>query len=501
MNSGDIQRQQCRACLEEVKSYKYFSEPIDFASDQAQNIFTAFIYCTNLDFDEQETSEVIKQFICNSCVNSLKFAYEFIKKARESDSHLRVVIDYVENENQKFDVEEDDKYDESIYEKLEEIDEEVVDYDDQEEVFDTGEEVEESEVVKDDLEIIVDSTLTFQKDDLGDVSMQDVQDVEVETEEYILEEIDEIQDGNYATEDVSGYIMTSVEDEPAMVVSVDSSKAKKPLNDKTAKKITKKGPLKNNHKCKECSKAFAYNFQLNHHIKVTHLDEDIAKNFVCFQCDKKFYTKRHLVKHETTVHREGRDFKCDICGKEFQYKERLTRHMKTHIDRKYDCPHCSKTYVQNADLVIHMRTHTKEKPYQCDQCSEAYLNQSRLTNHIKRVHMDVTYTCRYCKAYEVKSHSTLRRHEQEHLKFPYQCPKCDKECSRRKYFKDHMFNAHDGFELSDAELDAMFIKNKNEIKRMEAEFGNSKSFFISEIVEEEIIEEENFEETEEVIDE
>lgn len=56
-------------------------------------------------------------------------------------------------------------------------------------------------------------------------------------------------------------------------------------------------------------------------------------------------------------------------------------------------------------------------------------------------------------------------------------------------FKDHMWNAHDNFEMSEAEIDAMFIKNKNEIKRMEAELGNSKSIFISEVVEEEIIEE------------
>lgn len=59
-------------------------------------------------------------------------------------------------------------------------------------------------------------------------------------------------------------------------------------------------------------------------------------------------------------------------------------------------------------------------------------------------------------------------------------------------FKDHMFNAHDGFQMTDAEIDAMFIQNKNEIKRMEAELVHTKSLFISEVVEEQIIEDEQY---------
>lgn len=62
-----------------------------------------------------------------------------------------------------------------------------------------------------------------------------------------------------------------------------------------------------------------------------------------------------------------------------------------------------------------------------------------------------------------------------------------------------MFNSHDGFEMTDTEIDAMFIQNKNEVKRIEAEIGNSKSIFISQVVEEQIIEE-NYED-EEALDE
>lgn len=52
-----------------------------------------------------------------------------------------------------------------------------------------------------------------------------------------------------------------------------------------------------------------------------------------------------------------------------------------------------------------------------------------------------------------------------------------------------MFNAHDGFEMTEAEIDAMFIQNKNDVKRMEAEIGNSKSLIMTQVVEEQIIEE------------
>lgn len=60
-----------------------------------------------------------------------------------------------------------------------------------------------------------------------------------------------------------------------------------------------------------------------------------------------------------------------------------------------------------------------------------------------------------------------------------------------------MHNAHEGFEMTEAEMDAMFITNKNEIKRMEAEIGSNKSLFISEVVGEEIIEEQYEENDEE----
>lgn len=97
----EIQRQQCRVCLEDVRFYKYFSEDIDLKNDSDENIdiFTAFAFCTHLEFTESEALEVKNQFICNSCVNSLKFAFEFVKKARESDTQLRLV-EYLENEKE-----------------------------------------------------------------------------------------------------------------------------------------------------------------------------------------------------------------------------------------------------------------------------------------------------------------------------------------------------------------------------------------------------------------
>lgn len=52
-----------------------------------------------------------------------------------------------------------------------------------------------------------------------------------------------------------------------------------------------------------------------------------------------------------------------------------------------------------------------------------------------------------------------------------------------------MFNAHDSYEMADCDIDAMFIKNKNEIKRMEAELGSKPQFTSEVIFEEEVIHE------------
>lgn len=243
MNTTDIQRQQCRACLEEVRSYKYFSDPIDSSEDQVRDIFSAFTYCTNLEFDEQEAVEVIKQFICNSCVSSLKFAYEFIKKARESDANLRLVIEYVDNEkyeddgSEKYVDEEDMKYDEDEqYQEDAEVDyQEDLAYGEETEIVD-----------KDDLGIIINPT--FQKHDQE--SMQDIeeqaQDIEVDAEEYILSDYS-VSDYIMTTEDVHETTTEVVVDVPLRPI-----KPKKTSVDNTVKKVAKRDLKALNHKCKDC---------------------------------------------------------------------------------------------------------------------------------------------------------------------------------------------------------------------------------------------------------
>lgn len=241
MNKSEVQRQQCRVCLEEVKSYKYFSEPIDFRGDSAEplDIFSAFTYCTHLEFEEQEAAEVIKQFICNSCINSLKFAYEFIKKARESDSSLRVIIEeYVDNENEeKY---EPECIDETYFEEEEE-DQDII--------------------AKEEVEIIFDPTFPDQAQICsdGDESFEDLEqphpeDIEVDTEEYMLEEIEE---AIYEDDDESVPEVIMSDDKPEEKEELippappqESTKTLKPAAKKDVKKVKK--DLKTHLKCKDC---------------------------------------------------------------------------------------------------------------------------------------------------------------------------------------------------------------------------------------------------------
>lgn len=246
MNLSDIKRQQCRACLEEVKSFKYFSEPID-SSDPPLDIFSAFTYCTNLEFGQQEASVIIQQYICNSCVNSLKFAYEFIKKARESDCHLRGVVvedivEYIGNETPKYNPSSSPsvshrKEDESGFEAQKYEEEEVTYYEED------PAEISETE----------DPDAGYQKDEI----IEETQDIEVDSEQYILEEVEQPQDTNYDSDGgVPDYIMTTVEDVHATEVVVDipenQGKRKKSSVEKSAKKVFKAL----NHKCSVCCEYF-----------------------------------------------------------------------------------------------------------------------------------------------------------------------------------------------------------------------------------------------------
>lgn len=80
--------------------------------------------------------------------------------------------------------------------------------------------------------------------------------------------------------------------------------------------------------CKECSKMFAYQYELREHMFI-HSGGQEASRFKCQYCEKSFQRSTTLKNHERTTHLGIKRFKCDICGKMFGTKF----NMKVHVEK------------------------------------------------------------------------------------------------------------------------------------------------------------------------
>uniref|UniRef100_T1GW16 Protein krueppel n=1 Tax=Megaselia scalaris TaxID=36166 RepID=T1GW16_MEGSC len=301
---------ECRVCLENVRNFKEFTEILICDTEPQESILSIFEYSTSIDCSNY--LEEGPMFLCISCIKNLKFVYDFIRQARESDEKLRNSSEIVAKPTEEI---------ESVCE-----DEETSEF----------------------LETDTTSEIIYVTQPIESVAEYHSPDI-IE-EEFVLRAESE------------SFLESLNEEENFMEhVAEEKTQVQQETNEKRICKRKPYVPRKDipaNFNCVHCDKNFVHNFLLKAHIRQYHEPGSKERNWQCSKCDKKFFKKEVLSRHLLTVHREGRDFKCNICGKEFQYKERLTRHLRIHIDRKFQCHICDKSYVQNADLNVHMRTHT-----------------------------------------------------------------------------------------------------------------------------------------------
>ncbi len=84
------------------------------------------------------------------------------------------------------------------------------------------------------------------------------------------------------------------------------------------------------------------------------------KSFLCFQCDKNYYSKGNYDTH-MRVHTGEKPFARDVCGKGFSQKETLKRHMRVHTGEKpFACDVCGKGFTAKGRLKTHMKVHTED---------------------------------------------------------------------------------------------------------------------------------------------
>nr|XP_042124401.1 zinc finger protein OZF-like [Peromyscus maniculatus bairdii] len=185
--------------------------------------------------------------------------------------------------------------------------------------------------------------------------------------------------------------------------------------------------------CKECGKAFTNCSLLVQHQRV-HTDE---KPYECKHCGKAFLYFSTFFQHQRT-HTNEKPYECHKCQKAFNKSANLTRHQRIHSGEKpYECNLCGKTFTWASNLNDHQKIHTGEKPYECNYCEKAFLCHSAFMKHYRTHTNEKPYECQECmKAFRQKAH--LIQHQRVHTgEKPYECKECGKAFACPSYFNRH----------------------------------------------------------------
>ncbi|KAF0038173.1 hypothetical protein F2P81_008657 [Scophthalmus maximus] len=152
----------------------------------------------------------------------------------------------------------------------------------------------------------------------------------------------------------------------------------------------------------------------------------VKKNHGCEMCGKAFRDVYHLNRHKLS-HSDEKPFECPICQQRFKRKDRMTYHVRSHdggVHKPYVCSVCGKGFSRPDHLSCHVKhVHSSERPFKCQvtACTSAFATKDRLRSHMIRHEGKVT--CSICgkmlSAAYITSH--LKTHGQTNINY------CNKE--------------------------------------------------------------------------
>lgn len=209
------------------------------------------------------------------------------------------------------------------------------------------------------------------------------------------------------------------------------------------------------HFCTKCNKVYNSLNSFNNHKRSHHEVTVSPRNLPCTWCEKLFISRRHLVVHEVTVHKDmsrlehykkDRITRCGLCGKLFMsyadYKVHILYHLKDRPDKEniaeiivnsqfaFNCSSCESKFSTKEALDQHIiKFHLNPKGSVCDICKKSFLSLELCAKHRLTIHNDGTLlksvkenqgvnidilTCKTChKAFSEKD--KLIQHEKYHL--------------------------------------------------------------------------------------
>ncbi|XP_028319579.1 vascular endothelial zinc finger 1-like isoform X2 [Gouania willdenowi] len=123
----------------------------------------------------------------------------------------------------------------------------------------------------------------------------------------------------------------------------------------------------------------------------------VKKNHGCDMCGKAFRDVYHLNRHKLS-HSDEKPFECPICQQRFKRKDRMTYHVRSHdggVHKPYICSVCGKGFSRPDHLSCHVKhVHSSERPFKCQvtACTSAFATKDRLRSHMIRHEGKVTCT-------------------------------------------------------------------------------------------------------------
>lgn len=123
-------------------------------------------------------------------------------------------------------------------------------------------------------------------------------------------------------------------------------------------------PNKRIWKCELCSKEYCYSFSYRTHMAF-HKAES-GETLSCLICKKEFDDKHQLLFH-LKIHTGARA-------------------AKNSTEKTHSCFECGKKFFTRKDVKRHMITHTKLKDYLCQHCPQRFGRKDHLTRHLRTSH-------------------------------------------------------------------------------------------------------------------
>uniref|UniRef100_A0A9J8AML0 MYC-associated zinc finger protein b (purine-binding transcription factor) n=2 Tax=Cyprinus carpio TaxID=7962 RepID=A0A9J8AML0_CYPCA len=175
----------------------------------------------------------------------------------------------------------------------------------------------------------------------------------------------------------------------------------------------------------------------------------VRKNHACETCGKAFRDVYHLNRHRLS-HSDEKPFSCPICQQRFKRKDRMSHHVRSHqggVEKPYVCQHCAKAFSRPDHLNSHVRqVHSSERPFKCPTCESSFATRDRLRAHMIRHEEKVP--CHICgkllSAAYITDHMRVHNQSQHHS-----CHLCNRSFTTLTYLRVHA-QKHHGQEWKDS---------------------------------------------------